>query len=105
MSRTSDSYLTPSQETIDLIESLFDCDEFNFETDPDRGYFIKAKNMFDYAKFKEGSVLTNYIKIAQMLGVDFISEYSKHSYGGCETCDYGSSYFMDLRFWSTQVDG
>lgn len=94
-------YESPSQEVIDAIEGMFDCDKVRFWTVSDTGYYIETENMYNYARFKEGSVLMNFLKIAQMLGVDDGDEISQYSQRGCSTCDWGSKYVMELRFWNT----
>jgi hypothetical protein len=96
-------YKQPEQYVVDQIRGLFEDGSyektnFEFQTKED-GYFIEVSKMYSYVGFRNGSVLSNYQKIATLLGVEDGDEVSRYSYGGCETCDYGSSYEVTLKFW------
>lgn len=81
------------------ITNLFDSDRITFSTEPD-GYRIHTKKMYEYVSFHGGiSTLQGYLKIAEILGCDSGDEVSRYATPGCETCDYGSSYEVTLRFW------
>jgi hypothetical protein len=98
------TYKEPTDDTISAIENLFDGDRnssFEFETRLD-GYYITISQMYNYVSFKFGSVLQNYHKIAELLGVNDGGEINRNSYGGCETCDYGSKYTLELKFWQSE---
>lgn len=55
---------------------------------------IELERMYQYVTvtFKQ---LT---EIAKVLGTDEINLSNGESYGGCESCDYGSSYTVELKF-------
>lgn len=73
--------------------------DFSFKNKED-GYYITVSQMYDYCTFKgDMSVLRGYLAIADILGCTEGNELGKNSFGGCETCDYGSSYTTELRFW------
>lgn len=97
-------YPEPSIETIAKIKGMFKGDysseevTFEFQTKKD-GYYIKVSKMYDYVSFVNGSVLQSYIKIAQLLNVQDGDEINRIYREGCETCDYGSSYIVELKFW------
>jgi len=96
-------YKQPTPELIESIRNLFEPGnikktKFSFDTKSD-GYYINIKKMYNYVGFRSGSVLSNYQQIANLLGVENGDEVSRYSYRGCETCDYGSSYELTLKFW------
>lgn len=93
---------TPEQ--FQAIKDVFQFKEYNpaqFEISvKSDGYYIRVAQMYEYIGFKHDlSVLQAYMKIANILGVEDGDEWSRYSSGGCETCDYGSSYEITLRFW------
>jgi len=98
------TYTEITEEQEEQIKALFYVGgyrdtEFTFKTKDD-GYYIEARQMYDYLSFTEGiSVLQGYLRIADILGCDNGDEYERYSSSGCETCDYGSSYEWTLKFW------
>lgn len=96
-------YAPITKEQEDAIKALFndrsyEKTEYEFETRDD-GYYITASKMYEYVEFKDLSVLQGYLKLAEILGCTNGDEVNRHSYSGCETCDYGSSYTIKLRLW------
>ncbi len=97
-------YVEITEEQKKRIENLFDISslretDFNYGTDKE-GYYITVKQMYRYVTFKDGtSTLKAMMEIANILECEDGDEVSRHSYGGCSTCDYGSSYILELRFW------
>lgn len=82
----------------DLFEDSYSL-EIAFETRKD-GYHINLQNMYGYIRFNEGiSVLRGYGEIANILQVSDGDELDRYHYDGCETCDYGSSFNISLKFW------
>ncbi len=81
------------------IKALFkSADTFEVSTEKD-GYHIHIVNMYNYVSFTGCSTLVGYHKIAEILGVSDGDEEGRYSSPGCSTCDYGSRYTVDLRFW------
>ncbi len=72
--------------------------EFEFKTEED-GYYISVSQMYEYVGFKDMTVLKGYLAIAEVLGCENGDEVDRDSYGGCETCEYGSKYSIELKFW------
>ena len=96
------NYQEPSAEVVAQIKDLFHSwggnEKFKLRTTAS-GYYIEVKQSYEYVGFKSGSVLQNYMKIAELLNVKDGDEVSRVGYAGCETCDWGSSYELELRFW------
>lgn len=80
-----------------FVFSNYDNVKFEFEVKSD-GYYITAKREYEYVEFKD-SVLVSYVKIADILGCANGDEVDRHYTPGCETCDFGSEYIIELRFW------
>lgn len=96
-------YAPITHEQMNSIRSLFDTSsfekpEFEFDT-KENGYYVTITKMYEYVTFKGISTLQGYLAIANTLGCENGDETNRHSYSGCETCDYGSSYTVKLRFW------
>lgn len=97
-------YQEPTEEVIKQIQGMFggyggQSPDFKFQTRDD-GYYIDVSQMYDYVRFTgDLSTLQAYMQIASLLGVENGDERDRWSYGGCETCDYGSKYTVELRFW------
>lgn len=97
-------YAEITEEQKEQIKELFyistvEPPTFNFDTRKG-GYYVQVEQMYRYIEFKEGlSFLTGMQAICSILGVTNGDEVDRMSYGGCETCDYGSSYSIEWRFW------
>ena len=64
------------------------------------GYHIATEQMYSYVPFaNDMSVLQAYMELAKILNCKDGDEQDRYFSGGCETCDYGSSYQYTLRFW------
>ena len=63
-------------------------------------YFIKVEQMYEYVSFKKPfTVLSGMLEIAKILGCENGDEYMRNHTRGCETCDFGSSYYVEWCFW------
>lgn len=60
-----------------------------------RRWRIHVKNMFEYVPLPFAILK----QVSEFFETDNINEISRHSRGGCETCDYGSSYEWTLEVW------
>lgn len=89
--------ITPEQESAirDLFYEYSDAD-FVFKTTED-GYRVNISQMYNYVSFVHLSYLQGLSKMAEILNCSDGDE-NKYSYGGCPTCDYGSSYTVEYKF-------
>ena len=57
----------------------------------DKMWHITIKQMYEYVPL----TLKHLVALSEFFGTQNISD-SRQAWGGCETCDYGSSYEIDL---------
>jgi hypothetical protein len=83
-----------------VMDLFYSCNaDFEFKTRKD-GYYFTITQMYDYVEFKDGiSALQGFMKIANILECKDGDEVRCYASRGCETCDYGSSYELELKFW------
>jgi len=60
---------------------------------------IVVEQMYEYVKMGFPTLQA----ISDILGTEKIDIYSQDSRGGCDTCDYGSSYEITLRAYDPKV--
>lgn len=60
---------------------------------------IVVEQMYEYVKMGFATLQA----ISDILGTEKIDIYSQDSRGGCDTCDYGSSYEITLRAYEPKV--
>jgi hypothetical protein len=66
----------------------------------DTGYRISIESESEYFKFNRGiSILAGYMKIAEILGCKNLDESGRSVSEGCDTCDFGWKYSLDLDVW------
>jgi len=58
--------------------------------------FITVTNMYEYVNLTFGMLDV----LSQKIGCKEISEISRNFIDGCETCDYGSKYTIELKCWN-----
>ena len=78
------------QEIKDFIESLLG-GEVTVRVN-DNYVYVEVDKMYEYVECS----FTNLLKMVEFFGTDEIDMTCGSSSGGCETCDYGSSYVMEF---------
>jgi len=90
------------QEQIKALfyQSRFQPPSFEFSIIGGNRYCVEVSQMYNYVEFVEPySALSGWLQVAKILGCENGDEYDRMHYGGCETCDYGSSYEVTWHFW------
>jgi len=99
-SRKEDYKNDKNQSIIDFVFEVFkaDFDLYNYESCDlvkiDGGFEIQLRRMYDGDL--PGPTLERLMRLADFFGTTSI-DVDNYAQGGCETCDYGSSYGFDLQ--------
>ena len=78
-------------EVLEFVCELFPDSECSAEKSTQGVWTIEAKRMYEYPEF--GAELL--FKLCEFFDTMNIND-SRYAMGGCETCDYGSSYELTL---------
>lgn len=95
-------YALPSDAQVLRIAALFDIGEYDAlcVSVSDEGYSVSVAAMYQAPEIEGGlSILQAMHEIAAILGCSDGCRESDIADQGCETCDYGSSYGWEWRFW------
>ena len=89
-----------SEEIKEKVEEIWTCPQGEYWNEPDEINVKISKEMIsiEMASMYESPSL-NYgllMKLSDFLGTKNINDDDRFGYGGCETCDYGSSYGFTL---------
>lgn len=80
-----------NEEIKDYLETLFPDANKIVITRNGSGWNIEMSRMYEYLNLP----LMRLIDLSEFFGSKNIND-SRYSFGGCETCDYGSSYTIEL---------
>lgn len=90
-----------------VIASLPDYDEFYHSPDEvevsinEPGHILfEATKMYDWDRLKITDEVLEAFR--QFFGADNVEHYDDISIGGCESCDYGSTYGFAIRLWDNK---
>lgn len=88
---------------LNAIMALFDT--YNPESKlwfEDGKWHLSISQMYEYVGFRSPlSMLTGMMAVAKILDCENGDEVDRYNYPGCETCDYGSSYFIE---WCEKIE-
>lgn len=78
-------------------EIKWEVDYVSHEDDPDAIRFTLSA-MYEAPSYR-GGLLETLIKLCKITGKQEADDTDRGGYGGCETCDYGSSYYVEWTCW------
>jgi len=90
-------------ELTEQITNLFKCVETVEVAVRDNKVYITVADMYDPPQFiAPHSFLTGMMEIAKLCGKTELTIDGTISKGGCETCDFGSSYGYEFIAWNKE---
>jgi hypothetical protein len=91
MKKIADQIITAKMAKIFDDESGWGKADIEVEKNDKDEVVIVIKRMYEYVTMN----LSHLTKVAKLFGTENIND-DRYAYGGCETCDYGSSYEIRL---------